>query len=264
MSSPFPGMDPYLEDPALWPDVHHGLISETQAELNRCMGPGYYARVEERVYISDDDDPGRTVNVPDVRIGRSPRPNGQAAKSASLSGLQIAEPLLLDFHLDEEIHEARLEVLDRKNRRLVTVVEVISPTNKIAGSEGRKSFLKKRKEILGSLVNWVEIDLLRIGEPLIPREVLPLGDYFVHAACATSRPRGKVWPIRLQERLPVVGIPLKESDPDVALDLQQVLDTVYNRAAYDRTIDYRRPPEVPLTRKHAAWANRLLKDKGLR
>lgn len=264
MPSPFPGMDPYLEEPSTWLNVHHGLISQMQAMLNQSVGPDYYARVEERVYISSDGDPGRSQIIPDIRIGKSSRRNGKFGSVAERGGLQIAEPFVLTAPLDEEVHEARLEIIDRRNRGLVTVIEVISPSNKIDGSEGRKSFLKKRNDIVNSSVNWVEVDLLRTGLALIPQEVLSLGDYFIRAVCAKTRPRGKVWPIRLQERLPVVGIPLKKTDPDVALEMQQVLDTVYERAAYERTVDYRKPPEVALARKQAAWANRLLREKGMR
>ena len=68
MPSPFPGMDPYLEEPGLWPDVHHELISETRALLNTILRPKYYVRIEQRVYISDEGDSGRLVMVPDLRM----------------------------------------------------------------------------------------------------------------------------------------------------------------------------------------------------
>src|SRR5687768_5063842 len=99
MPSPFPGMDPCLEDPGLWRDVHHGLISEIQADLNRQLRPKYHVRVEDRVYVSDEDD---------------------------------------------EVHEPRLEVIDRHERRVVTVIEILSPANKVPGSRGRESYQQKR------------------------------------------------------------------------------------------------------------------------
>src|SRR3954447_19023726 len=110
MPSPFPGMDPYLESPEIWPDVHHELISEIQAALNPRLRPRYVARVELRVYISDDDDPGREALVPDVRVERSPRrrsprqPKGEPAPA-------VTEPLLVPSLMDEEIEEAFLKVL---------------------------------------------------------------------------------------------------------------------------------------------------------
>ena len=77
MPSPFPGMDPYLESPVLWPDVHHGLISEIQSLLNQSLRPRYHVRVVERVYVSDENDPGRKVIIPDVNIINTGRPKGQ-------------------------------------------------------------------------------------------------------------------------------------------------------------------------------------------
>jgi hypothetical protein len=113
MPSPFPGMDPYLETPDLWPDVHHQLISEIQGTLNRLLRPHYVARIQLRTYISDEDD---------VRL------------------------------IDDEIEEARLEIRHPESAALVTVIEILSPTNKIRDSRGRASFMEKRRDTLASEV----------------------------------------------------------------------------------------------------------------
>lgn len=263
MPSPFPGMDPYLEDPALWPDVHHELISVAREFLNRQLRPKYYVRVEERVYISGEDDPGRSVIIPDLRIGE--RLEGQERiLSAEQLALEVAEPVEVVTLLDDEIHEAHLEIIDQMDRRVVTVIEVVSPTNKVDGSQGRESYLKKRNEVVNSPSHWVEVDLLRKGVPVVPPQILSRGHYFVHVSRVDRRPKGLDWPIRLTQRLPVVGVPLKREDPDVKLDLQLVLDTAYSRAGYDMVIDYRRQPAVPLTEESTAWADQLLRDKALR
>lgn len=110
----------------------------------------------------------------------------------------------------------------------------------------------------------VEIDLLREGDRLHTRELLPSAEYFVHVSRKTRRPKGSVWPIRLPQRLPVIGIPLKEGDADAELDLQQVLVTAFDRAAYDLQIDYRSEPKPALAPEFAEWANALLVSKGLR
>jgi hypothetical protein len=123
MPSPFPGMDPYLEDPGLWPDVHHGLISEIQAALNRQLRPKYHVRVEERVYISDENDPGRSVIVPDLQVAVRPGQEGSAFDPTRGPALDVAEPIVVTTLLDEEIHEARLEIVDREARLVVTVIE---------------------------------------------------------------------------------------------------------------------------------------------
>lgn len=216
MPSPFPGMDPFLEDPALWPDVHNTLIGVIREFLVRRLSAKYYARIEERVYVSDDDDPGR------------------------------------------------ITVIDRADRSVVTVIEVVSPSNKVSGSRGRDSYRKKRTEVLHSPRHWLEIDLLRSGTPWIPRQMTTQGDYFVYLSRSERRPHAYLWPIRLPESLPVVAVPLKDGDADVPLDLQTALATAYERAGYERVVDYRKPPEIPLPEKYDAWADQLLKSKNLR
>ena len=260
MSSPFPGMDPYLEEPGLWPDVHHELISVMREMLNRAVRPKYHVRVEERVYVSDEEDPGREVIVPDLRVaesGRRTRRSRPGAKAATAT-LVAAEPLVLTTLLDDEIHEARLEVVDREQRTVVTVIEILSPTNKVAGSRGRASYLEKRQEVMTSPSHLVEIDLLRAGLPLHTREALPRADYYVHVSRTDLRPKGLVWPITLQQRLPVIAIPLRLEDPEAPLDLQEILNTAYDRAAYDLAIDYGRETVPPLTTDQRRWAEELL------
>jgi len=146
----------------------------------------------------------------------------------------------------------------------VTVIEVVSPTNKIAGSRGQASYRQKRNEVMNSPSHFMEIDLLRQGVAFVSREVLPACDYLVHVSRVQRRPKAKIWLIRLQRRLPVVSVPLKADDPDAKMDLQEVLNTVYDRAAYDLAIDYRTDPVPPLNVDQAGWADELLRGKGLR
>lgn len=262
MPSPFPGMDPYIEAPGLWPDVHHEFISKIRAALNPYVLPNYVVRVETRIFISHDEDPGRKSFVPDVTVEKSIRSKvGKRTKSAS--ALQIDEPIMLPVVVDETIEEAFLEIRERKTNTLVTVIEVISPANKIPGSAGRKSYMKKRKSLLSSKVHMVEIDLLRAGEPPIVPLIEP-ADYRIFLSRGDDRQRTRCWPVRLRNRLPVIGIPLKGSDPDVPLDLGALLTAVYDSGAYYTTIDYSKPPLPPLSPSDARWANKLLRDKGLR
>jgi hypothetical protein len=207
-------MDPCLENPGLWPDVHHTLISGSRDLLTVQLRPKYVVRVEERVY--------------------------------------------------EEVHEAFLKVIDRESREVVTVIEILSPTNKVPGSAGRDSFEEKRREVMRSPSHVVEIDLLR-GERMvpIPKKIGP-HEYLVHVSKKGLRPRGLLYPIRLPRRLPVIPIPLKAGDPDVRLDLQAVLEASYDRAGYDLEIDYRKEPQPPLDAELATWADQLLRSKGLR
>jgi hypothetical protein len=251
-------MDPYLETPDLWPDMHHRPISEIQGTLNPLLRPHYVARVEPRVYISDEDDPGREVIIPDLRVEQG------AKQPKRPAGVAVAEPILIPLLLDDEIEEARLEIRHRESNALVTIVEVLSPTNKIRGSRGRASFMEKRREALASEVHWVEIDLLRGGDPSVTRPPLRPCDYRVLGSRAGDRLRAKYWPVSVRQALPTIGIPLRGRDPDVPLDLNAVLRAAYDHGAYDLSVDYHKEPDPPLSAEDAAWADALLRERGLR
>ncbi len=264
MPSPFPGMDPYLESPVIWPDVHHGLISEIQAALNPRVRPRYVVRVEMRVYISDDDDPGRAALVPDVRVERTPPRKGAGRPKAARSPA-LTEPVLVPTLMDEEIEEAFLKVLHVESAELVTLIEVLSPTNKIRGARGRTSFMAKRQEILNTDVHWVEIDLLRGGVPSVTNPPLsPGSDYRILVSRADQRTRTRYWPVGVRQPLPVIAIPLRGKDPEVPLDLGAVFRTVYERGAYDLSLDYRTPPQPPLEGDDGKWAMELLRGQGVK
>jgi hypothetical protein len=258
-------MDPYLEEPGLWPDVHHELMSVMREFMMRRLRPKYHVRVEERVYISDENDPGRDVIIPDLRIADAghDEPRDWTAEEMAAGYVAVAEPVVLTTLIDDEIHESFLEVIDRQERAVVTVIEILSPTNKVSGSRGRASYLEKRQEVMASPSHLVEIDLLRTGVAIHTRELLPPADYYVHVSRKAKRPKGVVWPILLTQRLPVISIPLRPEDPDVPLDLQEVLNTAYDRAAYDMAIDYRREPVPPLDETQQRWARTLLESRGL-
>jgi hypothetical protein len=177
----------------------------------------------------------------------------------------IPEPVVATTWLEEEVHEAYLTIQDRESHRVITVIELLSPANKRPNSSGRKSYEKKRREIYYSPTHLVEIDLLRGNRmvPFLPGKVGP-HENLVHVSREKTRPRGGLWGIRLPQRLPVIPIPLKKGDPDGRLDLQAALDSAYDRAQYDLRIDYRKPPRPPLDEKLDAWADELLRSKGLR
>jgi hypothetical protein len=255
-------MDPYLEDPALWPDVHHELMSVIRRELNAQLRPRYVVRIEERVYVSDEDDPGRRVIVPDLRIKQR---EGVETPRRENGGVATAEPIVVTMLLDDEIHEARLEVIDAETRAVVTVIEILSPTNKVVQSRGRESYQRKRIELLTSSTHFVEIDLLRAGRRMQVKGGLPPCDYVVHVSRVEQRPDSTVWPLRLQQTLPQVPIPLTRGDADAVVNLQHVLATAYDNAGYDGVVDYGGdPPPPPLTDEQRAWLYDALAKAGLR
>jgi hypothetical protein len=259
-------MDPYLEDPALWPDVHHAVIETIRDLLVPRVRPRYTVRVEQRVYLNDVDDPAFRLIVPDLRVVTPADAARQPARQASASAsAAITEPVIVPDLLDEDVAEARVEIIDRADKAVVTVIEVVSPANKVRGAAARTSFVTKRKEITASPAHWLEIDLLRTGV----RTAYPAGvresDYLVYLDRQTGERRTRyAWPIDLKEPLPVIATPLREPDADVPLDLQAVLNGVYDRCGYDLEVNYTREPSPPLAPPAPEWAAQLLADKGLR
>lgn len=140
MPSPFPGMDPYLEKPSRWPNVHHELISEIRAQLNRELGPRYYAEIQERVYISSGDDPGRSILIPDVQVSSRSTGHRPSMPAVPGGGVEIAEPLVIETLINEEVRQPYVEIIHVEDRKVITVIEVLSPDNKSARAQGLKSF----------------------------------------------------------------------------------------------------------------------------
>ena len=260
MPSPFPGMDPYLEAPGRWPGFHNFYIAEMMAMLNVQLRPRYYADIEDRVYLSDEDDSGRSVIIPDVRI--MPTKKKSTKGGGVTTAIPVAvEPIVVTTLFEEEISESYIRVIERDSRQVVTVIELLSPTNKVRGSRGQTNYLEKRAEVLRSQRHWVEIDFLRAGEPVIFRESYPECEYTAHVSRRGERPRALVWPIRLQTSLPRISIPLKGKDADTTLDLQELLTITYDRGAYDLKLDYTIDPDPPLTPDLAKWAKKHLKSR---
>lgn len=267
MPSPFPGMDPYLENPGFWPDVHHMLISGFREILAAQLRPKYLVGIEERAYIMEESHETAIIQarIPDVEV--TTRTGWETASFSPVeeaSEFEIPEPVVATTWFEEEVHEAYLSILDRESHRVITIIELLSPANKLPKSPGRDSFEQKRREVMYSPTHWVEIDLLRGNRMVhVPKKVGP-HQYLVHISRRKLRPRGQLWGIRLPQRLPVIPIPLKAGDPDGRLDLQAALRTAYDRASYDLRIDYSKPPKPPLDDNLAAWADQLLRSKGLR
>lgn len=264
MPSPFPGMDPFVENPRLWPNVHNSLIAAMRDRLGQQLRPKYYVGIEERAYLTDGDDPAAEVIVPDLQIVE---PHETWSSNDSGEGgiaVDVAERIITTTLIDTEIREPRIEILDAKSRAVITVIEVLSPSNKIKGAYGRASYIRKREEVLNSKTHLVEIDLLRGGSSFLPKLKRRGGDYFVHVSRAGQRPKGELWRIRLNQRLPPIVIPLKAGDDDAQLDLQEVFTSVYEHAGFDLIVNYRDIPDPPLNDEQAAWTERWLTKKGLR
>lgn len=236
MASPFPGMDPYLEDPRLWPDVHNSLITFLKATLNALLPPQYVAHVDERLYILEvESDPPFVI---------------------------LEEPA--------HVREAFINLVRKGDPgRVVATMEVLSPTNKDPGSPGRDLYIKKQQETLESSTHLVEIDLLRQGQHTVAasEQLLDERGHWDYVACLHRASEGRcfaTWPVTMRQRLPRIQVPLANGDKDIVLDLQAVFKRCYDECGYIRDLDYTQEPTVPLPSDDAEWAGTLLRARGLR
>ncbi|HVA89785.1 MAG TPA: DUF4058 family protein [Chloroflexota bacterium] len=247
MSSPFPGMDPYLERSDRWGGVHSRLIAVIGEALASRVAPRFFVDSEDYVYILGREDPGRSFIRPDISVVEAAGGGGLSSARA-----RIAAPMLLEMPEWLEIHAPYLKIIDTRDRQVVTTIEVLSPINKVPGSSGQREFLRKREHVLSSTSHWLEIDLLRAGTrpPAIP----PHDGYnaMLHRARIHDRLEG--WFASLRQPLPTIAVPLTAPFEDVPLDLQEAVDTVYTRYRYDAAIDYDEEPPLPgFSPADAAW-----------
>jgi hypothetical protein len=257
MNSPFPGMDPYLEQ--FWPDVHARLILYACDQLEEQLPSNLIARVEERVVFEIEAEETRPA-YPDVKI--TERPGKPSAAVALVSRAAGVEPVIVEYQGPET--ETYINILEAgPGQRLVTVIEVLSMANKLPG-DARRQYRRKQAELRQGGVSLVEIDLLRRGPWTlsVPRDLIPARARTPYQACVRRgwRPRRfEVYPLPLRKPLPAIGIPLRETDQDVTLDLQAILHTAYRKGRYQLTIDYAEPPDPPLRGADVKWARSVIK-----
>jgi len=251
MPSPFPGMDPYLE--RHWLDVHTKLVTYAADELNRVLPESLVARTEERVAVESELAAVRAIG-PDVRVFS---PASETAESTP-SGVVVEAPYKLVLETDP-ITERFIRVIDESGQ-LITVIEFLSPTNKVA--EGLQAYRQKRSELLAAGVNLVEVDLVRQGDwrALMRPHVCPPQAISPYRVTIRTPPgdTAYLFPAGLRQKLPDVPVPLRPQDPRVTLPLQRLVDQVYANGRYASTIDYRRPCDPPLDAEEAAWVDDVL------
>jgi hypothetical protein len=261
MPSPFPGMDPYLEERRRWQHFHNDLAAEIQSALNGSLDPRYVAWLTSyATYEVLEIAEVRSIQ-PDLSVWQPQPPRDSA--SGGVATLAPA-PVQSAVPMEVPIRLSRVEIREVASEQLVTVIEILARVNKRPGHPAYREYDRKRRAVLRSDVHLLEIDLLRSGKrrPLHPP--VPVAPYYVLLCHAERRPRADVWPIQLWDALPVLPVPLLEPDPDVPLDLAAVVKSVYDRGPYRRVIDYREPPPPPLSDAEAAWLDAYLRERGLR
>ncbi|MFQ5856414.1 MAG: DUF4058 family protein, partial [Anaerolineae bacterium] len=203
---------------------------------------------------------------PGVAVIGKPAPQRETAP-----GVQPAEhsgALVVEIPLPEEVRQRYLEIRDVDTEEVVTVIEVLSPSNKRPG-EGRTLYpstssgqrLRKRRQVLALLTGLVEINLLRAGQPMPLSQELT-SDYYILVSRGWERPRALLFPFSIREAIPEVPIPLRQGEEEPILDLNTVLHDLYDRARFDLRIDYQRLPDPPFAPNDAEWAAALLHQAG--
>jgi hypothetical protein len=264
MRSPFPGMDPYIEACGLWGDFHHDLISGIKSALAQAAPDRYVVRTGERSYVVLVEQDAKTSRpfYPDVSVTRERRKKGsrKAAGTTVAEPVLAAEPVLMRAFIEEEHREAFVEIYEATPElRLVTCIEVLSPSNKSPNTSGWDIYLRKRQSLLLGDTNLVEIDLLRGGRRMPMLDTWPDSPCTILVARAKKHDRCRVWPVYFRIPIPPVPVPLAKPDLDISLDLQPMIDVIYRRSRYDRSIDYRRPPNPPLDATEALWLEKQLR-----
>lgn len=250
MPSPFPGMNPYLEQEDVWHDFHERFMPTAAEVLLPRVRPNYMIKLDSHAYIHElPARDRRLIGRPDISIVKNkPGAAGSPAVIEAPAYCQI--PMAVDIE-----RQSFMEIREIRSREIVAVVELLSPSNKKPG-EDREQYLAKREAFLQSSAHLIEIDLLR-GGPRLPVEPLPEGDYCVLVSRAEDRPRAGIWPIHLRDRLPTIPIPLRSPDPDASLDLQQLLNRIYDAAGYE-DYAYEGLPHPPLNSEDEIWARQYV------
>jgi hypothetical protein len=280
MPSPFPGMDPYLENPEIWPDFHNSLAAAIRGELNRVLHPPFYARLESRAELGIAIGPvkGSSRAIADVGVAqRSEDASAQGRAVRPAASVREVSPRVELAIEDERFESYFVEIRDSHDEhRLITLIVILSPSNKRKGPD-RKSYAKKQRDIFSSDVNLAEIDLLRAGRRILPNArltealeaIVPRPDYVVltspHWHQSGARRSYFAYPIRLRDRLPCVGIPLRADVPEAPLDLQRAVDAAYDAGPYLMgALDYSERSTPSLSDSDDAWAKNLLTEQGFR
>jgi len=264
MPSPFPGMDPYIESEGIWSGFHGSLVAEFKQRLNAQLPQPYVADLDSFVWIHEPAAKDRMPlgepdgEEPTIHIKRrGPMIGSTGATESAAVAAATSTAVLPAVQLDRERY---VQIIDVLRDRVVTAIEVLSPANKTG--VGREASQVKRAELLAARTSVVEIDLLRgggrlpMGEPTAPKS-----DFAILVGRSWEQPRVSIWSFGLRDRLPTIPVPLDPEVADVALNLQECVERVYEQSAYARRLRYAAPISPALSDDDAAWAAGLVRSR---
>ena len=260
MANPFPGVDPFVETTDLWVGFHNTLIGDFGKLLNPDLVPrGYVAIVEKRVDLVDPPNRPDEDRRPDLAVtglNRGAIPTAESATVESSTAVMDVETATVTLPAYESVPTAYVNIRSLPGRQLVTVIELLSPSNKTGGSRG--DYTAKRAALLASDVNLVEIDLLLVGRRPDVVGAVPAGDFCAFVSRGDRRPRCQAFAWSIRRTLPRLPIPLKPGDGDAVLDLSTAYKMTYDGGAFDVIVPYDRPPAGPLSEADRAWVTQKL------
>ncbi len=252
MPSPFPGMDPYLESPPFWGDLHGTMISVIKADLNQRLPANYSAWSDIYIWLHEPDAETRRGKPDDFITSKN-------AGASNEGRTVLTAPTTSLLPAVRRRGNRYLKIKEAGSDRVVTVIEFLSPANKAPGDD-RDAFLAKRNEYLATGTNVVEIDLLRAGQRMpMGKPKPPRADYYVLVCQAVEFPRIGVWPFSVRDPLPDIPVPLDPEDGFIQLSLKSCFDLAYDQGSYRREVNYARPPRSGLQGQDAAWAAQIAK-----
>jgi hypothetical protein len=268
MPSPFPGMDPYLEHSDYWPECHSRLIVAIADALVPFARPKYEVAIEKRIYEVNpsNGESSLLVGIPDVAVNQPSRILSTTSRSTNQSTVPVSyppsQPITVTVPLLEKVKQNYLEVRDVATGRVVTAIEILSPVNKRSG-EGRSDYLKKRQTILNSTTHLVEIDLLRAFQPM----PLTGGDcpsnYRILVSRSQVRPQASLYAFSLQDGLPTIPVPLEPEEAEPLIELQSLMNQIYDRAGFDYRVNYAADPPEPLSQAEKDWIAQQLQAQNI-
>lgn len=258
MPSPFPGMDPFLENPAYWPDSHATFINYWREAIADALPPNYEATLGERVYLVEHDPAVRKLGFPDIAVTHAQGPLSCPATGTAAAA--TLEPVTIPLQVLEGPRETYIEILHQPDRSLVAVLELLSPASK--EQPGRTEYLAKRRGLIYQTIHLVELDLLLGGRRLPMENPLPPGDYYYLLSRGEQRPVYQVFAWTVRQALPTLPVPLRAPDPDLLINLGAVFTTAYDRGRFGRRINYHAAPPA-LREADKARAEGVLQGAGL-
>jgi len=245
-------MDPYLEHPSLWPDAHNRLIAALADDLSARVAPRYYVGLERRTYWLKADDLV-FIGRPDIAVAATTAASVCASPPATTS----VTVLEVDVPMQDEVSENFLAIHEVKTGKLITILELLSPGNKLH-KQGREEYERKRGYVFRSWTNLVEIDLLRAGDPMPVIGAQVQSDYRILVSRGLQRPRAALIAFTLRQPIPAFTLPLLPGDDEPEVALNRILYALYQRARFDLRLDYTQAPVPPLAEADAAWARELI------